>query len=309
MEPSRHVTVRIDLARIRENAARIASATGVDVIAVVKADAYGLGARAVAEALRDLVSGFYVHDLHEAVRDQLWKLTGKPIIALLGQSPDAKDYIEQHVHPVVWDAQRASRLRRARPVLNVDTGQQRFACPAGDVGAVIAAGQIDQAMTHAATSAQVEMLRSIGAEHGIARLHAAGSSLLEHRPAWLSAVRPGLALYRDALRVSTRLVDARDSTGPAGYSRFVVPRHGVILAGYSHGLRPGVCLVNAQRRRIIEVGMQTSFVELSAGDRAGDEVGLFGDGLGPEEIAQSWGTTPHEALVRLAGAGSQRRYV
>jgi alanine racemase len=120
-------------------------------------------------------------------------------------------------------------------------------------------------------------------------------------------VRPGLALYRQALRVSAHIVEARNSAGPAGYSGFVVPRHGVILAGYSHGLRPGPCQINGQRQRILEVGMQTSFVELAPQDRVGDEVLLLGDELTPESIAASWGTTPHEVLVHLSAAG-QRGY-
>jgi len=70
--------------------------------------------------------------------------------------------------------------------------------------------------------------------------------------AWLDAVRPGLALYRGAARISARLVDARDTRGPTGYSGFVssTGRHGVILAGYSNAVRPGPCTVNGVRREI-----------------------------------------------------------
>src|SRR4051794_37376426 len=62
-------TVRIDLARVRNAAQAIAHRTGVPVIAVMKADAYGLGAREVVEALRDVpnVAGFYCFSLREAV--------------------------------------------------------------------------------------------------------------------------------------------------------------------------------------------------------------------------------------------------
>ena len=63
---SAHVQVNIDLGRIRENVASIARRCGVDVIAVVKSDAYGLGAVPVAETIADLVSGFCVFSLKEA---------------------------------------------------------------------------------------------------------------------------------------------------------------------------------------------------------------------------------------------------
>ncbi|MDB5289494.1 MAG: hypothetical protein JWL69_735, partial [Phycisphaerales bacterium] len=63
MPASAHVSVRIDLARVRRNAEEIAKQTAVPVIAVVKADAYGLGAARVAATIGDLVEAFYVFDL------------------------------------------------------------------------------------------------------------------------------------------------------------------------------------------------------------------------------------------------------
>jgi alanine racemase len=141
------------------------------------------------------------------------------------------------------------------------------------------------------------------------RLHAAGTALLDDPAARFDAVRPGLALYRGAARVATRLVEARDARGPAGYSGFVSPtaRHGVILAGYSNGIRAGVCHVNGARRQILEVGMQSAFVELGPDDQVGDEVVLLGDGLGEDDVAAAWLVSPQEALVRLCGAG-ERQY-
>ncbi|MDB5333995.1 MAG: alanine racemase [Phycisphaerales bacterium] len=309
MASSSHVAVCIDLARVRRNAEDIAKQTAVPIIAVVKADAYGLGAMRIAAALADLVQAFYVFDLREAVEYRLFDLTGKRTIALLGESDDPQDYLSQHVQPAVWTAERAAQLRSARPVLSVDTGQQRFACGSQDVSAVVRAGDIGEAFTHTSTLDQVRQFTQTMHEHGPAAgegklfLHAAGSSLLTEPEARLDAIRPGLALYRGAAHVSARLVEVRDSTGPAGYSGFLSPRHGVILAGYSHGLRPGPCLINGRRSRILEVGMQTSFVEAAAGDRVGDEVVLLGDALSEADVAAEWKTGPQEVLTRLCGAG------
>jgi alanine racemase len=135
---------------------------------------------------------------------------------------------------------------------------------------------------------------------------AAATSLLDEPRAWLDGVRPGLALYRGAVRVSTRLVEARDSHGPAGYSDFVAPRFGIILAGYSNGLwRSGICLVNGVRRKILEVGMQSAFVEIGERDKAGDEAVLLGDGLTEEHIADVQKTSPHEVIMRLSFSGEK----
>ena len=96
--------------------------------------------------------------------------------------------------------------------------------------------------------------------------------------------------------------------GPAGYTGFTAPRHGVILAGYAHGLRPGACLVNGRTSRVLEVGMQSAFVECAPTDRVGDEVVLLGDSLTEDAVGGSWGTTPQLAMLTLARSG-QRHYV
>jgi hypothetical protein len=224
-------TVAIDLSRVRQNAVDIAHHAGVPVIAVVKADAYGLGAVEVARAISDAVSGFYVFDLHEAIEAKL-KETGKPTIALLGESKNPDDYLAHNARPVVWDVDRAAALKRARPVLAIDTGQQRFACPPEQIDAVLKVGAIDEAFTHATRLEQVADFAAWMDGRSLRR-HAAGSSLLNEPSARFDAVRPGLALYGNAVRVIAPLIDARDSRGPAGYSGFTVPRFGLIRAGYS----------------------------------------------------------------------------
>ncbi len=303
MSPSAHIRVQVDLARLCANVEGIRARTGKPVIAVVKADAYGLGATRVAPAIGSLVQAFYVFDLTEAAAYGINELTGRPTIALLGESDDPVDYTSRNVRPIVWTVDRATKLRAARPVLSVDTGQQRFGCPPGDVEQVKRAGRCDEAMTHASTLAQAQVLRDLLG--GRAMLHAAGTALLDQPDAWFDAVRPGFALYEGCARVSARLVDARDTRGPTGYSGFVSPtgRHGVIRAGYSNGMRPGPCSVNGARRSILEVGMQSSFVELGQDDHVGDEVVLLGDGLSEDNVARTWHVSPHHALLQLASAG------
>jgi len=302
---SEHVQVNIDLGRVRENVTSIARQTGVDVIAVVKSDAYGLGARRVAEAIGDLVSEFCVFSVAEARAASLWEVARKPSMSLgPAIGVEVGELAEAHVRPAVWTADEAQRLRDARPLLNVDTGMRRFACSPAQIDAVIAAGGIDEAFTHATRIEHVRLLVSLVGGRGL-RVHAAASALLNEPGAYLSAVRPGMALYRGAVRVSTRLVEVHDGGVPAGYGGFVADRFGVILCGYSQGLRRGPCLVNGARRSILEVGMQSAFVEIGRNDRNGDEVVLQGDGLTESEIARAWGTSEQQALVALSGAGTR----
>lgn len=306
MTRSRHVTVRVDLSAVRANAERVATLARVPVIAVVKADAYGLGAAAVARTVADVVGGFYVFDLGEAVASDL-RSTGRRTICLRAESLDPAEYLAHRVQPAVWDAEAAAALRPARPVLSVDTGQQRFGVPAGDaegIARVLRAGDVDEAFTHATTVGQAEALADT-LRGRVATLHAAGSALLAEPAAVMDAVRPGLALFRGAVRVSARLVEVRDGAGPAGYTGFRVARHGVILAGYANGLRPGPCSVNGRPARVIEVGMQSAFVALNAGDRAGDEVVLLGESVAEQAVGAALGASEQEVLVRMTGMGER----
>jgi alanine racemase len=305
---NQHVNVRVDLPRIRQAASEIARKTGVDVLAVIKADAYGLGAHEVAAAIAEVVAGFCFFSLREVIEAKLDRTWRKPSI-LLGPpgSMVAQDYVSHDVRPAVSTEEQAKTLRKADPIVCIDAGMQRFACPPELVDRVIAAGNCREAFAHAPALEQVRRLKEITKGKGL-RLHAAASSLLNEKEAWLDAVRPGIAIYRDALRVSARLVEVHESRGPAGYTGFISPKFGVILCGYSNGLRKGPCAINGIRQRVLEVGMQSAFVEIGEKDRAGDEVVLLGDELPAENVASEWGCTPHEVIVRLAKSG-ERQYV
>jgi alanine racemase len=315
--PSRHVDVRIDLQRLRANAADIRARVGVSVIAVVKADAYGHGAAEVVEALADVVDGYYVFSLAEALAADV-RATGKPTLALNPDRVlDAEAFLANQVRPAVWDVDAARALRPARPAVCVDVGMQRFAAEPGEVLAdVIDAGGITEAFAHCSTIGEARDFRNAitdvvgdARQRQLTKFHAAGSKLLDEPDARLDAVRPGLALYRGAARVTARLVEVRDSRGPIGYSGWTstTGRHGVIVAGYSNGLRTGPCVVNGEARRVAEVGMQSAFVEVGPNDKPGDEVVLLGDDPSAADVAKAWGTSPQELLVRLCGMG-RRRY-
>jgi alanine racemase len=293
-------TIAVDLPRVRRNAEEIRKLVGVPVIAVVKSDGYGLGAGDVVRAIADVVDGFCVFGLAEVVRFRLGEITNKPILAI-GPRGDAsaEDFLAHGVTPAVYTVEQAREYRAARPALSIDTGMQRFACPPEEVAEALKAGEISQAFTHAARPDQAAKLVELAGGRGKLFLHAAGSSLLHEAACRLDAVRPGLALYRGAARVSARLVEARDGRGPAGYTGFECPRHGVILCGYSIGLRPGPCLINGRRSRVLEVGMQSAFVEAAPGDKVGDEVVLLGDGLEADEIGKAWKASAQEVLVSL----------
>jgi alanine racemase len=303
-----YVTTHIDLDRIRANVEQIKALVKVPILAVVKADAYGLGAATVACAIAEIVDGFCVFALQEAAEAKIYERTGKRTLALgPPSSMNPEDFRSAGVTPAVSTVEQAVLLRAARPALCVDTGMQRFACPIEKIDAVIRAGECSEAFTHGTRVSDAQRLKESCGRYDIP-LHAAATSLLHEPQALLNAVRPGLALYRGAARVITTLIEVHDSTGPAGYTGFTSPRHGVILMGYAHGLRPGVCTVNGTQRRVLEVGMQTAFVEVGEKDRVGDEVALLDETVNDQVLAEAWGVSPHEVILDLCATG-RRIYI
>ncbi len=292
-------SVRVDLEVVRNNIRAIRERTARPVLAVVKADAYGLGISLVAPAIAEVVDGFCVFSLSEALSARLWERTGRPTITLgPPETLDPQAWIEAHVRPAVSNITQARALADADPLVAVDTGMHRFTCPPEDLAAVVAAGNCREAFTHGVSLDHVERLKTLTAGMGL-RLHAAASSLLDEPAGYLDAVRPGLALYDKAVRVTTRLIEVHAATGPIGYTGFRTPRHGVIPVGYSNGLHTGWCIIAGIRRRVLEVGMQTSYVEVGPDEQVDNTVVLLGDGLSERELSKAWLMNPHEVLMRL----------
>ena len=125
--------------------------TGTAVTAVIKSDAYGLGAQPVAQALAETGCGtFWVNDLIEALalRPAVPKAT---IYALQGLGVDAVEgFRAAGVIPVLAglaEVERAAEAARhagaALPVaIQLDTGLGRLGLPAGEVECLIAAPEL-----------------------------------------------------------------------------------------------------------------------------------------------------------------------
>jgi alanine racemase len=298
---SRHIHVVVNLERVRVAAEAIRRQTGVRLIAVLKADAYGLGAPQVADALAGVVHEFAYFSIHEA------REVGRPGLVLGPPEGDAAQHRELNLRPAVASRADAERFAGIPVALKLDTGMQRFGCRVEELDDLLARCRAQDVFTHALALPSVRMLRDAGRGKP-AWLHAASTSLLDCPEAWLDGVRPGLALYRGAVRASTRLCLVRETIGGIGYTQFECPRVGVILAGYCNHLRHAPVLINGRRQRLLEVGMNAAFVSVDPSDRPGDEVVLLGDGLTETELAAHCGCREHEILCRYTAMG-QRSYV
>jgi alanine racemase len=217
----------VNLEALRHNL-RVATrhAGGAKVWAVLKADAYGHGAPAVARTLeRAKIDGFCVAMLEEAVELREAGIVA-PILVMGGHYGNAHDeVIARGLVPVVHDVgqlEAFARLVRSGdapgPVdvhLKVDTGMARLGIPTAALPGVAAKlaqmpeVRVSGLMTHLAcadaptveeTREQMrlfDLATALLARHGVVPRvrHAANSAALLRAEARLDAVRPGIALF------------------------------------------------------------------------------------------------------------------
>ena len=135
--------VTIDLDAIGSNFQAVAQKTGVPVMAVVKADAYGHGAVQVAHHLKEQCAFFGVSSVSEALELRHAGLTN-PILILGHTPPEAFPLVIAHnIRPTLYSLESAEALSReavkqgavASFHIAVDTGMSRLGFQADDLGA------------------------------------------------------------------------------------------------------------------------------------------------------------------------------
>ncbi|MGH1398744.1 MAG: alanine racemase [Alphaproteobacteria bacterium] len=188
---------------------------GVRVAGVVKANGYGCGLAAVAEALRDVGCDlFFVATLPEAVELRMIIGDTPEIAALNGyEDTDFAVYRESNIIPVL-NHEGAIAAYRARvsdaplpAILHIDTGMNRlgFAPDAPPISAMCAGLDLRAVMTHFASAdehdnpksaAQVATFKAAAAAFDGIPQSICNSAGIFGDPAWhADIVRPGMALY------------------------------------------------------------------------------------------------------------------
>jgi alanine racemase len=223
-EAVRSTVADIDLDAIASNVQAIRERAKADVIAVVKADAYGHGAEAVAETCFEAGAVMVaVAEVEEGLALREGGVNG-PILVLLGptDSSEVAHAVAQDLLMVVWDIERARAISEAASVLRrtarvhfkVDTGLTRLGAPTKDATAryrsilTLPHLEIDGIFTHFATAddpdpsndrAQFERFQGVLSALGDRPrlVHAAASAgVAAFGPLeGMNAVRTGLSIY------------------------------------------------------------------------------------------------------------------
>lgn len=219
--------VKVHLDHIADNmeAMRKKLAPGTKMIGVVKTDAYGHGAVAVAKTIDRFAAGYAVAEAEEAFELRRGGIT-KPIL-ILGPAPESQyeDIIKQEICQAVFDLRRAERLsdkaavlgKKAKIHIAVDTGMSRIGyLPSGQAAEEIRqishlpGIEIEGMFTHFARADETDKgpayrqlekfcefaarVRALGVEIPIC--HCSNSAgIVEMKEANLDAVRAGITMY------------------------------------------------------------------------------------------------------------------
>ncbi len=211
-----------------------AQSPGADCGAAIKADGYGLGARAVMEHLADAgCRDFFVATCGEAAA--LGSLPDHVGLSVLhGIGPDDRpDRLGPQVRPVLNSREQVERWRGSGRACDamVDTGINRLGLSAEEVtGGILDGLDLHTLHSHLACAdedvpanmAQRNMLAGLGAKVGARRLSLANSAGICIGPDYaFDLTRPGLALYggiprreaegqiRQVVRIEARIVQRR----------------------------------------------------------------------------------------------------
>ncbi|MFB9267969.1 alanine racemase [Bradyrhizobium erythrophlei] len=245
----------VDLAALRSNYRLIRDRVGpADVAAVVKANAYGLGAVHVATALlKEGCRDFFVAHLSEARELRSHLPPAAALYVLNGLQPEAEaEAVALGVRPVLnslaqldaWASAGARLGRRLPAALQVDTGMSRLGLSAGDIEELLqrqsTLDQIELVLLmshlacadepdHPANADQLTTFDKFAALFPATRLCFAnsGGAFLGH-PFHGDLVRPGIALYgvnpvsgstrplRPVVRLDARVIQVREIAEGAG---------------------------------------------------------------------------------------------
>ncbi|HKA87135.1 MAG TPA: alanine racemase [Haliangiales bacterium] len=337
--PIRKTRAEIDLGTVVRNLHSVQSRVGdhVGILAVVKADAYGHGAIPVARALeRAGVLGLAVSLAEEGIELRRAAIGG--LIVVMGGAYDVahREILSHGLVPVVSDLHdlhafaRAARSlgTRARIHVKIDTGMSRLGLRPAQVAAFLAAAAVTSDVeivgvcTHLASAeSDPAFTRQQLARFDAARrafppgimVHAANSAATTELPAsHYDAVRPGILLYRDAMRFVTAVSAVRDVVAgdPVSYGglwRAPGPRRIATLpVGYADGYPrrltgAGEVLVRGRRCPVVgAVCMDMTMIDVTEvpGVAVGDEAVLLGaqgqERISARELADRAGLIEYE---------------
>ncbi|HZV49372.1 MAG TPA: alanine racemase [Candidatus Dormibacteraeota bacterium] len=285
----------VDLGAVRANVRQLLGRLpdGCRLIAVVKADAYGHGARPVAGAVLEAGAWGLAVSTPEEALSLVDLCGGERLLIMGGLAPSSCEAAVRVGCAVVcsapWMVEALEAVvpagRRLPVHLEIDTGLHRLGCAEEEAprlaSRIAGSGRLRLAgtMTHFASSDSdprftrlqlerfLETLSRFDVDPGIR--HAANSwAILRHPEAALDAVRPGIALYgcagqlRPALALHALVTQVRDvrSGHSVGYGRTWIAPRPARIATVAIGYEDGIMRSRSNRGHVLVRGVRAPLV-------------------------------------------------
>ena len=319
----------IDIDRIRRNVSLITE--NFDLIAVVKADAYGHGALTVSRAIENSVCGFAVANADEA--RELAEGGIKKDIIVFGKTRDFPAY--KNIIRTFSDINELATLKNGeRVAVKIDTGMHRYGAEPAKarelIDALCGRNALHSVYTHlrcpsdkAVTDRQCKLFRSC-VSHISGPIHVAASRALNLRIARKTGtVRCGVALYggirpfSQAMSVFGKVLCINRALAGegAGYGNSALTRDSAIAVldiGYADGYRrtnkDRYVFIRGKRRKVLSVCMDCTLAEVDEEVNTGDVAEFLGDHISAYELAAAWNTDPYE-LFTTFGKNFKKLYM
>ncbi len=318
---------------LKENVKRIYAYTQKPIIAVVKADAYGVGAIYVSSILEgfDEVSAFAVACVEEGI--ELRRAGIKKKILVLGGvlKGEAKAFLEYNLTPVVSHREHLEALEGLNIPIQVkyDTGMGRL----GFLEELVEDERVEGILSHLSSPLdrdfsmlQIERFEKIVKRYSnLKYIHMESSAGVVYRIPFTTHIRVGLALYgekpmqdypielRRALELKARIISIKDLPAgfPISYSRTYITekptRVGVVAFGYADGLMKSLSnkaflYYNGRPIKILgNITMDMTMVDLTGTEaKVGDWVEIVGENQSFTDLAKLAGTIPYELMTNLS---------
>jgi alanine racemase len=346
--PSSRAWADIRLGALVANARTIASISGVRLLPMVKANAYGIGAVRAARALEQVAPwGFGVATPEEGIELRSGGID-RPIVVFTPFVPGTQElYVEHDLRPAVGDIEglRAWLAQGSRPFhLEVDTGMSRcgirWDADPSWAGLLRAATGFEGLFTHFHSAheaphsivVQWDRLQAVAKTMPTrpAMIHAANSAAaLSHPEVRADLIRPGIFLYGgesgghrpapvvtvNARVVSLRTVQSGETVSyGATWTAGKETRVATLGIGYADGVHRsmtghGVVELGGAIVPILgRVTMDFVMVEAPEETRVGDVATVIGGGVPLDDQARRAGTISYELLTSL-GRRLQRNYL
>ena len=325
---------KIDLGNIVYNVKKLKRMTTAKFCAVVKCNAYGLGAVKVAQAIYDEVDCFAVANAYEA--EQLVSAGIDKEIIVLSSFYDGRNF-PQNVIFTAYNMDSANTLINSsrRFAVKVNTGMNRLGFSPDECNRIIKTipqYKIHSIFSHFSSLKRAyEQLLQFNKVKTTALKHICASNFTELSQEYhLNMVRCGMALYgvgvnglRQVLSVTGRIINLNTVKcgGYIGYGDYCVDYDVTVATvdvGYGDGLKRipdySTCFLyyNDIPCKILgQVCMDSCMIAIPIGIEAkiGDEIEVIGENNTAEKLAKALNTIPYEVLTSFSQARGDLIYI